>query len=63
MTKLMDRVRSKSAALKTNIPNLINQLLREYMENETYVSEIENIRLNPSTSMDISVQIYGTSGI
>eukprot|EP00944_MAST-04C_sp_MAST-4C-sp1_P011593 g11593.t1 len=58
MTKLMDRVRSKSAALKTNIPNLINQLLREcYMENlkHTY-QKLKNIRLNPSTSMDISVQ-------
>ena len=58
MTKLMDRVRNKSAALKTNTPNLINQILREcYMENLKHTYEkLKNIRLNPSTSMDCSIQ-------
>ena len=58
MTKVMGRIRNKSACLKTNTPNLINQLLREcYMENLKHTYEkLKNIRLNPSTSMDCSIE-------
>eukprot|EP00943_MAST-04B_sp_MAST-4B-sp1_P004075 g4075.t1 len=58
LTKIAKRQSNKNVAMITNIPNLVNQVLREcYLENLKHTYEkLKNIRLNPSTSIDCSIQ-------